>query len=100
MKETNMDLSQRNEHFEKACESGQKLFAEKNSQYGDSIVNTGVLGAGVELVGLAGRVKKLVIKSGDGGEASRDALIDILKDIHNYANIALLMLAEDNWTGV
>jgi hypothetical protein len=95
-----MDLNTRNEQFEKACGSSQKLFAEKNEQYGDSITTTGVLGAGVELVGLAARVKKLVVKAGDGGEANRDALIDILKDIHNYANIALLMLAEDNWTGV
>lgn len=94
-----MDLNTRNEQFQRACNSSQELFAEKNKQYGDSITTTGVLGAGVELVGLAARVKKLVVKAGDGGEANRDVLIDILKDIHNYANIALLMLAENNWTG-
>lgn len=86
--------------FQKICLLNLQLFAQKNEQYGNTIVETGVLGASVELVGAVARLKKMVLKSGDGGKSNREALIDIFMDIHNYANIALMMLEEDNFTGV
>lgn len=96
---TPADPAPRTVQFQKACRAGEKIFVEKNAQYGDTITATGVLGASVELIGTSARLKQLVLKSGDGGEAAKKELVDILKDIHNYANIALLMLAENNWTG-
>lgn len=87
------------ERFKEICEMNATLFAQKNAQYGNTIVETGVLGASVELIGAVARLKKLVLKSGDGGKKNKEALVDILMDIHNYANIALMMLAEDNFTG-
>ena len=76
-----------------------KMFVEKNTQYDDAIVETGVLGAAVEIIGLQRRLRALVLKSGDHGEADKEALADMLKDLHVYANIALLMIAADNWSG-
>lgn len=89
----------RTAQFQKACKAGEKIFVERNAQYGDAVVATGVLGASVELVGTSSRLKQLVLKSGDGGEAAKKELVDIFKDLHNYANIGLMMLAENNWTG-
>ena len=76
-----------------------KMFVEKNTQYDNAIVATGVLGAAVEIIGLQRRVRALVLKSGDHGKADKEALADLLKDLHVYANIALLMIAADNWSG-
>ena len=89
------------EQFEDKCCECEELFLEKNVQYGDAITETGVLGAAVEFVGITGRLKNLVINSGDGGKAAdRKALRDILIDAHNYAIIGLMMLDEENFTGV
>lgn len=85
--------------FRKVCKAGEEIFVEKNDKYDDAIVSTGVLGASVELVGTVARLKKLVIKANDAGASHSTELVDIFKDIHNYANIALMMLSEDNWKG-
>ena len=92
-------VSPRVEMFEKVCESCEQLFEKKNAEYGDSITATGVLGASVELVGTVARLKKLVLQDPGNGKANISALADIFKDIHNYANIALMMMKEDNWSG-
>jgi hypothetical protein len=94
-----MDEDPRSVLYKKICEVCLKLFEEKNEQYGDSIVYTGVLGATVELIGCVGRLKKLVIQSPDAGKKDLEVLVDVLKDTLNYANIALQMIQEDNWRG-
>lgn len=93
------DFERHSDTFKTICASSHRLFRRKNYEYRDTIVETGVLGAAVELVGIAGRLKALVLKNRDHGRSHRDELIDILKDAHNYANIALMMLAEENWDG-
>ena len=85
--------------FRRACDAAYDLFKEKNREHQDSIRHTGVLGAVVALVGIAGRLKAHAIKSGDGGEKHRKQVINELKDSLVYAAIALIMLAEGNWTG-
>jgi len=87
------------ETFGRVCSSCEKLFEQKNDEYGDTIVATGVLGASVELIGVVARLKKLVLQAPDGGKANMTALADVFKDIHNYANIGLMMMNEDNWKG-
>jgi hypothetical protein len=77
-----------------------ELFKKKNSQYGDSIGRTGVLGAAVELVGIVYRIFSMVIKNKTHGREHKMSLRDVFSDIHNYSTIALMMLEDDNWDGV
>ncbi len=87
--------------FEKECAEGEEIFIVKNTEYGNTIVETGVLGACTELVGCVARLKKLVLKSGTGGkDANQIALRNALLDAHNYANIGLMMLDDKNYTGI
>lgn len=99
MAEENLTMNPRVSTFQKVCASCKDVFAAKNDQYGDSISATGVLGASVELIGTVARLKKLVLQAPDAGEGNVQALADIFKDIHNYANIALMMMNEGNWRG-
>lgn len=85
--------------FHNTCAQCEELFAEKNELYGNSIVETGVLGAVVELVGITARLKKIVLRSADAGEGEADKLQDILMDAHNYSGIALMMLNDGNFRG-
>jgi len=85
--------------FTQACGAGRHLFALKNKQYGNAITKTGVLGAVVELIGACARLPQMVLKAPDHGRSAKSKLFDVLLDIHNYANIALLMLDSDNWEG-
>ncbi|KKN66958.1 hypothetical protein LCGC14_0466380 [marine sediment metagenome] len=89
----------RSNQFNKACASGKKIFVQRNEEYGDTITVTGVLGASVELIGVSARLRPLVLKDPGHGKNNREALINVFKDLHNYANIALMMLAADNWDG-
>lgn len=89
----------RSNQFDRVCVASKKIFTQRNEQYGDTITVTGVLGAAVELIGTSARLRPLVLKDPEHGKNNRDALIDVLKDIHNYANIGLIMLAADNWDG-
>jgi hypothetical protein len=91
--------NERVETFARVCASCEKLFKQKNEQYDDTIAATGVLGASVELIGTVARLRKMVLQSSDGGKSQMSELADIYKDIHNYSNIALMMMNEDNWRG-
>lgn len=90
----------RNPQFWKWCTRGRHLFLKRNKEYGDSIVTTGVLGAVVEITQKAARLRQLVMRSEDHGRSQLSKVKDELLDIHNYANIGLMMLEEDNWEGV
>jgi hypothetical protein len=85
--------------FSAACKSGKEIFIKKNEEYGDSISSTGVLGAVTTLVGDTARLRKLVLKASDRGRSEQKLIVEVLKDIHNYANIALMMIADKNWDG-
>lgn len=85
--------------FTKNCAEGQRIFKLKNKQYGDSIRFGGVIAACYNIVGAAMRLPQLVFYSKEHGRKSKDKLIDILLDVHNYANIALLMIQDNNWEG-
>lgn len=89
----------RNETFDLVCEASKKIFVVKDAEYDHATSATGVLGATVELVGIIARLKKMVLKSPDNGASKKDELKAILKDAHNYVNIAMIELADDNWSG-
>lgn len=85
--------------FEELCKQNTDLFEDKNLEYGNAIVQTGVVGATVELIGAVARLKQLVLKAPDHGRTNVTSIINVARDAHNYANILLLMLDSDNWTG-
>jgi hypothetical protein len=79
------------------------IFVDKNRQYGNSIEETGVLGAVVELVAKNARLRQLVLHN-KGWAAGRtegevDAVRDTLRDLVNYGLIGLMMLEAGNWVG-
>ena len=95
-----MDQTARIIQFETLCDLHEEIFIRKNAEYGNAIVETGVLGASIELVGAIARLRQLILSPGDGGEhTDHESLRNIFTDIHNYANIARMMMDEDNWTG-
>lgn len=87
------------EEFEDICADCEEIFIAKNEEYGNAIVETGLLGACVELVGTVARLKKLVLKSGNGGIESTEAIRNVLSDTHNYAVIGIMMMDSENFTG-
>ena len=90
------------EHFRKRCSKASLLFRLRNQQYGDAIKETGILGATVELIAVVARLKVLVLADPSKFETNNERLQQIenaLVDGHNYANIGLMMLDEENWRG-
>jgi len=92
-------MKKRLEQFDRIDAKTRSVFANKNRQYQDAIKDTGVLGASVELVGLAGRLKALVLRNSTHGQDDQEALANALLDTINYGHIALMMLEDENWEG-
>jgi hypothetical protein len=89
----------RSETFKRVCAAGQNLFDKKDAEYGSATSETGVQGAVVEFVGISARLKQMVLRSPDHGASKSAEIAELLKDAHNYANIALMELADENWIG-
>jgi hypothetical protein len=85
--------------FDRACQAGKEIFLERDAKHGSATTSTGVLGATVEIIGGAARLRQLVLKAQDYGSSNRAEVINALNDLHNYANIALIELADNNWSG-
>ena len=81
------------------CLKGAELFTVKNRQYGNAFQVYGVLGVVCEILGVVARLPQLVLWAPDHGRSSKEKLIDIFTDIHNFANMALIVLDADNWDG-
>lgn len=94
----NNEYEEADAQFALICEECAALFAAKNRRYGNAIEETGVLGAAVEIVGIAARLKQIVIR-GNYPREKMDKLRDILMDLHNYATIAIMMLDNKNMRG-
>ncbi len=90
-------LQERLVQFDAVVSSSRELFQEKNAQYADSITRTGVIGSAVAIAGLSARLEHLVLASPDAGKSQEDAVVDIVKDILNYAAITGIMIMTDNW---
>ena len=90
-------LQERLVQYDEVVASSRKLFEEKNWQYADSISRTGVIGSVVAIAGLSARLEHLVLASSDAGKEEEEAIVDIIKDILNYAAITGVMIMSDNW---
>lgn len=85
--------------WEDFCVTGLSILAEKNKLYGDSIQETGLLGAVVECIAKVARLRMMVLKHPGHGRDFYNEIEDTLLDLHNYSVIALEMLAKGNWEG-
>lgn len=87
--------------FIHACMECQTVFVQKNFQYGNSIADTGAIGAIVTLIGDTARVRKLVLDKQriDINEVDWEKVREVLLDIHNYATIGMMMIDDNNLTG-
>jgi hypothetical protein len=85
--------------FNLICDLMASLFELKQAQYGNSTGETGVLGATLEIQQRAARLRAMVLKNPTHGRDQKQAIIDTAHDLHNYANILILMIQEDNWEG-
>lgn len=87
--------------FLKLCGDGRLTFEVKNKMYGDTVEETGLLGATIELIGCVGRLRKLVLDQGGIPATVEDieAIRNVLEDAHNYACIASYMVDTENWRG-
>ena len=85
--------------FYALCIKHGEVFREKNEQYGNAFEVYGVLGVVCELLGAVARLPQLVLWQVDHGRSNRGSLLDILMDIHNFANMAILMIEADNYDG-
>lgn len=99
MEPTEQRIARRKNQFKQVCQQAYELFLIKNAKYRDGIAHTGVLGAAIEVFGAAMRLTILVLKSPVHGRDNRQDLVNVAKDIHNYANILLMMMEDDNWEG-
>lgn len=87
------------QRFAGRCIAGTTLFERKNKEYGNAFTAFGVLGVTCEILGAAMRLPQLVLWTPDHGKFMKTVLIDIFTDIHNYANMALICMEDDNWDG-
>lgn len=72
----------------------------KNREYGDNIEEAGALGAAVHIVGIAARLKPLVIRATDADiQRHQDAIANVVIDLFNYTTILAYMLGSDNLRG-
>lgn len=85
--------------FIKACDESGALFERKNREYGSAIESGGLVGAVIEIIGIAARLHQLVIVSNSRDTEDLEQIKDKLLDAHNYANIGLIMLKNGNWRG-
>jgi len=91
--------------FTRMCQEGLDVFTDRNNVYEDAFTQIGLLGICAELIGCVNRLKPLVLRRGENlppwQEAKQKELLrNVLVDTHNFANIALMMLEEENWAGV
>ena len=85
--------------FESFCNEGATLFAVKNKEYGNAFESYGVLGVVCEILGTVNRLPQLVIWAVDHGKGNKESIRNVLIDLHNFANMALMCLDKENWDG-
>lgn len=87
------------DHFHSLCHNNMHLFARKNKEYGNAFEVYGVLGVVCEILGAAARLPQLVLWAADHGKSKRESVANVLMDLHNFANMAIMCLERDNWDG-
>lgn len=86
--------------FERSCAEATELFLRKNAQYGNAFGRGGLLAAIFDINGIAARLQTMMYNFVIAGEPlDEHKMRDVLTDLHNYANIAKITLAQHNFIG-
>jgi hypothetical protein len=75
------------------------IFLEKDKSYGNAFLVTGLLGVCCRIIGIAGRLFKLVVDDYHSGAGHPEKVLDALQDLLNYAAMGIICLEEENWKG-
>jgi hypothetical protein len=79
--------------FKKVQNEAFELFNKKNTDYGDSFADYGVIGI---LVRMGDKIKRYISVSKKGISLVNDeALRDTLIDLHNYSAMAIMLMDEN-----
>jgi hypothetical protein len=81
------------------CLEGQKLFQNKNREYGNAFESYGVLGVVCEILGAVNRLPQLVLWAPNHGKGKDEIIRNVLIDLHNYATMAINCLDKENYDG-
>lgn len=89
-------MPDRVEQMRQIQEAARALFAKKNADYGDAFAKFGLIGV---LVRLEDKIQRaLSIETRKIVLVNDESLQDTLLDLHNYAAMALMLLAEKKET--
>jgi hypothetical protein len=100
IKEGEMDATaKRLLQYDRIIAKSRAIFEDRNRRYGDAIVDTGLLGAVVNMAGDYGRLKKQVIRNPEHGRDCVEDVEDKCVDMLNYLVIAQMMIEEGNFDG-
>lgn len=86
------------QHFDYACTKASHLFQDRNKEYDSAFRKYGLLGVVFEILGIVSRLPPMTIWKLDRN-FNRRKLQDLFMDLHNYSNMALILLDENNWDG-
>jgi hypothetical protein len=88
-----MTQEKRLKQFKKVQDEAFEFFNKKNTDYGDSFADYGVIGI---LVRMGDKVKRYMSVSKKGISLVNDeALRDTLIDLHNYSAMAIMLMDEN-----
>jgi hypothetical protein len=88
-----------NYQFESQCYAGQKLFAYKNKNYDGAFRKYGLLGVVMEIMGVLSRIPPMTFWKASEEPMNIEKLRDLFMDLHNFSNMALMVLEDNNWDG-
>jgi hypothetical protein len=89
-----MTQEKRLKQFKKVQDEAFELFNKKNTDYGDSFADYGVIGI---LVRMGDKLKRYMSVSNKGISLVNDeALRDTLIDLHNYSAMAIMLMDEND----
>jgi hypothetical protein len=86
--------------FEFACHASTVIFKERNREYGGAFRKYGLLGVIFEILGILNRLPAMTIWKNHGDKLSQRKLYDLFIDLHNYSNMAMICLEDNNWDGL
>jgi hypothetical protein len=92
--------SQTNAQFELACYTNKQLFLKRNKEYAGAFKKYGLLGVIFEILGILNRLPPMTIWKTHGERMNSKKLHDLFMDLHNYSNMALICLEDNNWDGL
>ena len=78
--------------YDRLSDECRETFRKKNSDYGDSFREDGVLGVMIRMKDKLNRAISLCRKEGEGALVADEALRDTLLDLSNYGKMAVICL--------